>query len=88
MQRKTFTVSNPGGLHARPAAMLVSLAKNFESQITITQDEATSSLKNPIGVLAMGISRGTEVTVSAKGSDEDLAIQRIAQFFEQELSAL
>lgn len=88
MISKSFTVTSPGGLHARPAANLVSLAKSFGSQLTITCDNQTAPLKNPIKLLALGVAKGSVVTIAADGDDEMQAIERITQFFEEELHTL
>ncbi len=88
MQTKTFQVTNEGGLHARPAAVLVSLAKGFKSQLTISCGENSAPLKNPIGLLSLGISQGSAVAVTADGQDEEAALERIGLFFEEELKSL
>ena len=88
MISKNFTVISPGGLHARPVANLVTLAKSFGAQLTITCDGQTAPLKNPIKLLALGVGKGSVVTITADGADELAAMDRITQFFDKELHTL
>lgn len=74
MITKSFTVIEQGGLHARPAALLVQAAGKFDSEINLEYKSRKANLKSIMGVMAMGIPQGSEFSISAEGSDEETAI--------------
>ena len=75
--KKDFLILNDQGVHARPATALVSKANEFKSDITMTLDRVTVDLKSIMGVLSLGISRGSLVTIEAHGPDEIDAISEL-----------
>lgn len=79
---RTVTVRNPQGLHARPADMLVRLASRFESTIMIGKDGELVDCKSILSLLTLGAGEGTELSLSADGSDAADAIESITQLFE------
>lgn len=85
MKEFKYTITDPAGIHARPAGMLLKKAKEYESKITITSGEKSSDATKLIQVMAMGIKSGIEVTVAAEGDDEEKAIAGMKEFFEKEL---
>lgn len=85
MKEFKYTITDPAGIHARPAGMLLKKAKEYESKITITSGEMSSDATRLIQVMAMGIKSGIEVTVAAEGDDEEKAIAGMKEFFEKEL---
>ncbi len=60
---RTVTVVNPEGLHARPADLLVRLAKQFESTILILKDGESADCKSILSLLTLGAAQGTELSV-------------------------
>lgn len=88
MLTKTFTITSPIGLHARPAAVLVSLAGTYKSNLTIKHKEKTVSLKSLIGVMTLGVASGNCVEITISGEDEAEAMQRLEMFFGKELQDL
>jgi len=77
MVSKEIVVSNQVGLHARPATFFIQKANEFTSSIWISKDERKVNAKSLLGVLSLGITRGTTVTLTADGSDEDAAIEAL-----------
>jgi len=77
MVSKEITVQNQVGLHARPATFFIQKANEFKSLITIAKDERKVNAKSLLGVLSLGITKGTSVTVSAEGSDEQEAVDAL-----------
>ncbi|TWU34555.1 Phosphocarrier protein HPr [Novipirellula aureliae] len=75
-------VRNPQGLHARPADMLVRLANQFDSTIKIGKGSEHVDCKSILSLLTLGAAAGTELSISAFGSDADAAIQAIVELFE------
>lgn len=81
MVEKILTVQNRAGIHARPAAIIAQTANKFESEVTLTKDEATVNAKSIMGVIAMGAGYNTQLTLRAEGSDESEAASVLEQLF-------
>jgi phosphotransferase system HPr (HPr) family protein len=79
MYSQKVTVMNKTGLHARPAAVFVQAASKFKSNITLVKGDKTGSSKSILGVLALGISMGTEITIQADGPDEKEAVEKLVE---------
>jgi phosphoenolpyruvate-protein phosphotransferase len=77
MKQLEIVIHNPTGLHARPAKVLVKLAKQFQSDIKIKHGEKTANAKSMVSVLTLGASKGSEVTVTVDGDDEETALAEI-----------
>ena len=81
-QTRTVTVSNPQGLHARPAHLLVQLATRFKSNILIGKDSELVDCKSILSLLTLGAGQGTELSITAQGSDAVEAVESIVQLIE------
>lgn len=77
MVSKEIMVQNQVGLHARPATFFIQKANEFKSLITISKDERKVNAKSLLGVLSLGITKGTSVVISADGPDEEEAINAL-----------
>ena len=77
MIEHTFTIINKLGLHARAAAKFVNMASQFESDIQVTRNGRTVSGKSIMGLMMLAAAKGTEIDVSADGSDAKQAIHDI-----------
>ena len=82
-----LTLTNPTGLHARPASLFVQTAGRYDARIEVLgrgrQAEATSI----IGVLALGIRKGDTITLRASGKEAEVALEvlrdlNLANFYE------
>ena len=72
------TITDPIGLHARPASQLVTAASKFESDITIkTEAGKEANLKSIMSVMALGVKTGESVTIVAEGKDAGEAISTL-----------
>ena len=84
MYSKTTTIVNKTGLHARPASEFVKAATQFDSKVSIrrvgAEDEANA--KSIVFVLSLGLSKGTEVEVIARGDDEQAAVDSLVALIE------
>jgi phosphocarrier protein HPr len=78
MTSRSVTVTNQLGLHARAAARFVHLAGRYESQIRIGRDGRMMDGKSIMGILLLAAARGTSITISAEGSDEEAAVAALA----------
>jgi len=77
MVSKEIVVQNQVGLHARPATFFIQKANEFTSSIWISNDERKVNAKSLLGVLSLGITRGTTVTLTVDGADEEAAIEAL-----------
>ncbi len=82
MQQAKVLVRHEAGLHARPAAQFVKLAKQFQSTITLTGNGKTVNAKSIVLVLTLAINKGTEVEVKAEGEDEHEALAALVEVIE------
>lgn len=80
MMQKEITIQLENGLEARPVAMLVQLASQFESDIYIESDERRVNAKSIMGMMTLGLGNGESVTVQANGEDEEKAVEGICQY--------
>lgn len=78
MAELRLTVTDPSGLHARPAARFVQAASRFASRIVIRQDGREADAKSLIALLGLTIRPSTEITLSADGPDADDALAALA----------
>jgi phosphocarrier protein len=86
MKQFTYTITDPQGVHARPAGLLGKEAKNFaDTTITITKDGNTVKATQVMKLMGMGIKQGTEITVAADGPSEDAAIAAMEKFLKENL---
>ncbi|WP_427138058.1 HPr family phosphocarrier protein [Psychrobacillus psychrodurans] len=76
---KTFKITTPEGLHARPSTLLVSAATAFSSNILLSYNDKSVNLKSIMGVMAQGIAPGSVVTISAEGMDEEETIIKLTE---------
>jgi len=70
-------IPNPTGLHARPAAVLANLAKQFKADIALHRGEQKANAKSVVSIMGMDIVHGDKIVVAAKGDDSDQALETI-----------
>lgn len=78
----TFTIINPHGLHARPGAVLVKAAKNYEADIRVANLDGNGeevSAKSLMKVIGMGVKCGHRLAFRASGADAEAALQGIGE---------
>lgn len=80
MIQKEVQIKLETGLEARPVAMLVQVASQFESSVYINSDEKKVNAKSIMGMMSLGLDSGEKVTVIAEGSDEEKAVAEIENF--------
>ena len=78
-------IKDPVGMHARPAGELAELARQFSSKIIIQANGRETFASSMIGLMKLGIVKGTEITVSANGSDAEKALEAISRFLESRM---
>lgn len=80
MTKREITIQLPSGLEARPVAMLVQVASQYESEIHLESDGRTVNAKSIMGMMTLGLDTGEKVLVTADGSDEKEAVQNIEEY--------
>lgn len=80
-----YTITEPMGLHARPAGLLVKQLKNYTSSVEISCRERKADAKKLFALMNLGIKYGDRVTVTVSGEDERKAVQEIQDFFTQNI---
>ena len=78
-----FTITDPNGLHARPAGLLVKEAQKFSSTVKLTRGEKSADLKRLFAIMGMGVKCGETVEVAVDGADEVQAAQTLEKFFQE-----
>ena len=82
MFTQEITVKNEVGLHARPATYFIQKANEFKSGIWAEKEERRVNAKSLLGVLSLGISKGTVITLIAGGVDEQEAVAALNELIE------
>lgn len=85
MKTFTYTITDPVGLHARPAGMLAKEAKKYESKVTIAKDGKSSDATKLMMLMGLGVKSGDEITVEVSGADEETACAELEAFFKANL---
>ena len=86
MYSKEIVVQNQVGLHARPATFFIQKANEFSSSVWISKEERKVNAKSLLGVLSLGVTRGTLITIFAEGSDEEAAVNELANLVQSNFS--
>lgn len=80
MTKKEVQIKLENGLEARPIALLVQVASQYDSSIYIESEGKRVNAKSIMGMMTMVLSAGDTVTVSADGTDESTAIEGIENY--------
>ena len=80
------TINNQVGLHARPATFFIQKANEFKSSIWVEKEERRVNAKSLLGVLSLGIVKGTVITIIADGADEEEAISTLSELIDSDFS--
>ena len=83
---KEVTINNQVGLHARPATFFIQKANEFKSSIWIEKDDRRVNAKSLLGVLSLGIVKGTAVNIVADGVDENEAIATLSALIDSDFT--
>ena len=85
MKKKSITIKLENGLEARPIAMLVQVASQYDSSIYLQVGEGKKvNAKSIMGMMSLGLNAGEKVTVVADGSDEVPAMEEIENYLSTE----
>ena len=84
MVKKSIKIELSSGLEARPAAMLVQVASQYDSKIYLEADSKRVNAKSIMGMMTLGMGAGEDITVSADGGDEQEALDNIEKYLKGE----
>ena len=84
MYSQEAVVNNQVGLHARPATFFIQKANEFKSAIWVEKDERKVNAKSLLGVLSLGIVKGTPIKLIADGPDEKEAVEALYKMISSE----
>lgn len=85
MKSFVYTITDPVGLHARPAGLLVKEVKKYASMVMVKKGEKASDAKKLMMLMGLGVKCGDEITVEVTGADEDTAVAELEAFFKENL---
>ena len=86
MTSKEVVINNQVGLHARPATFFIQKANEFKSSIWVEKEDRRVNAKSLLGVLSLGIVKGTEITLIADGADEEEALNTLSELIDSDFS--
>ena len=79
MISRDVTIQNNVGLHARPATFFIQKANSYKSSIWIEKDDRRVNAKSLLGILSLGITKGTTINLIADGPDEEEAVAALVE---------
>lgn len=85
MKEFTYKITDPEGIHARPAGLLVKQAAGYACDVKIIKEGKEVDAKRIMAVMSLGVKCGTEITVTCDGEDEDTAVTELEAFFKENL---
>lgn len=85
MKELKYTITDPEGIHARPAGELVKVAKQFTSTIKLAKDGKSGDCKKIFGIMGLAVKNGQEVTLTFEGEDEEAAYEAVSQFMKENM---
>lgn len=85
MKEFTYTITDPNGLHARPAGLLVKEAAKYTSSVTINCNGKSGDAKKIFSVMGLAAKGGDTINITVDGSDEDTAAAELEEFFKSNL---
>ena len=86
MKSREVVITNASGLHARPATFFIQKANCYKCTLWVEKDDRKVNAKSLLGVLSLGIVKGTAITIIADGADEDEAINTLAELIDSDFS--
>ena len=85
MKEIKYVITDPLGMHARPAGMLVKAVAPYESKITVTAPTGTADAKRLMALMRLAAKQGMELTVTIECADEEKAAVELQAFLEANL---
>ena len=86
MYSQESIVNNQVGLHARPATFFIQKANEFKCSVWVEKEERKVNAKSLLGILSLGIVKGTTIKLIADGNDEKEAVEALAQLISSDFA--
>jgi phosphocarrier protein len=83
MKEINFTVTDPLGIHARPAGILVKEAKKYASKITVWKGDKSCDMRKLLALMGMAVKQGDTINVQVEGDDEEACAAAIEKFLKE-----
>jgi phosphocarrier protein len=83
MQQFSYTIQDALGFHARPAGLLVQLARELDSTVTVSLDGKSTDACRLIALMGLNIKQGQTVLVRVEGPHEQEDCRRVERFFQE-----
>ena len=80
MKEIKYVITDPLGMHARPAGMLVKAVAGYSSKITVTAPTGTADAKRLMALMRLAAKQGMELTITVDGADEEKAATELQAF--------
>lgn len=85
MKTFTYVITDPEGIHARPAGLLIKKAGTFPCSITLKKGEKSADAKRIFAVMGLAAKKGEELTVTCDGEREEEAARELEVFLQENL---
>ncbi|NLM60584.1 MAG: HPr family phosphocarrier protein [Clostridiales bacterium] len=86
MFSREVMIDNEVGLHARPATFFIQKANEFKCAIWVEKDDRRINAKSLLGVLSLGITKGSRINLIADGVDEEEAVNALVELISSNFS--
>ncbi len=85
MKEFQYRITDPVGIHARPAGLLVQEAKKYGSAVTIEKKGRSSDARKLMKLISLGVKQHDTITVKVEGPDEEAAAKALEEFMKEKL---
>lgn len=85
MKTFNYAITDEVGLHARPAGLLAKKAKALPAKVMLSVNGKSAEATKLMAVMALGVKKGMEVTVTIEGEDEEQSAKEMETFFHENL---
>ena len=85
MKNFSYTIKDAVGIHARPAGLLVKLAKGFSSKVMLEKGGKSVDVTKLMMLMGMGVKCGDTVNITVEGEDEEAAAEAVEKFLNENL---
>lgn len=85
MKSFEYVITDPVGIHARPAGELAKKAKEYTSTITVHKGDKEAEMSRLMAMMSLGVKQGEEITITVEGDDEEKAAAELQKYFTENL---
>jgi phosphotransferase system HPr (HPr) family protein len=81
MIQTKVTVANFAGIHVRPSGVIIQSVQDYSGRISVTANGMETDLTNIMGLIAMGLAKGDEITIAVDGPEEEKMLETLTELF-------